>query len=183
MASGPPNFRLVAAEVGSEFGRGRFSVESDQFIGADGPVDWTVRSSDCALLVSGSASCGGCTALRGNLRARASDHTRTRLALKLDPDSKADVTLMGPSVLRLRLAQEHRLRLNSEEREEALKLKLLQVQPMEVGNEHDASFADLLKGLYSKRHHITDEGATSPTLELLVGEQMKRIANKVGLND
>mmetsp|Transcript_4905 Transcript_4905/g.12443 ORF Transcript_4905/g.12443 Transcript_4905/m.12443 type:complete len:250 (-) Transcript_4905:180-929(-) len=124
---GPDGIRQVADDVGSQFGRGRFSAESARLMGARGDVDWTIRSLDCALLVNGSDFCDGCGALKGNLRARLSDHKGGRLALKLKPDSKVDVTLMGPGVLRQRLAQETRLRRNSEEREEALKLKIFQM--------------------------------------------------------
>ena len=59
MASGPA-FRALADDTGREFGGSTFRVEECQFLGRDGVVDWTIRSSKCALLVSGSAVCDVC---------------------------------------------------------------------------------------------------------------------------
>jgi hypothetical protein len=179
MASGPA-FRALADDTGREFGGSTFRVEECQFLGRDGVVDWTIRSSKCALLVSGSAVCDVCDGpLKHNLWARSSYHNNGGKALKVDPNSKAALHLISSDLLRQRLATETMLRKNSEAREEALALRIEQLQPVDVNDGQHKSFTELLKALHSTRQHITtDDGAVSPTLDLLMVEQMKRIENK-----
>ena len=106
MASGPA-FRALADDTGREFGGSTFRVEECQFLGRDGVVDWTIRSSKCALLVSGSAVCDVCDGpLKHNLWARSSYHNNGGKALKVDPNSKAALHLISSDLLRQRLATE-----------------------------------------------------------------------------
>ena len=169
----------MADDIGPAFGGTKAKVETCEFIDHDGfPMSWTIRSNACRLLVSGGAHCDGCVNYRGNLRAKASYHSNGGRALKVDPNSHANLDLVSSELLKERCVAEHKLRKDAEERERALKKKIDQLEYVEVDVDQHKSFTDLLKSVYADGHSITDTAEDgSPSLALLMTEQMKRIEN------
>ena len=119
-----PAYRQPAADIGGGFLVGsKARVETCRFQGFDGPVDWTIRSTECDLLISRriGRNCGGCDLFGNNMRARLSHHNNGGgLQGKKDPKSRARLSLIGPELMRERMIEQTKLLKLSEEREKAL---------------------------------------------------------------